>query len=162
MKFGDYVKNSIAFGAIGLGMFSGCDSRVSTKREISDTLYEEAVVSDAIYAPSQHGSSTSIDWLGDGGVRTVSVNVPKKYAVVFECQHGKFIIEGSREKHEALWKKCIRGKKMNVSYKEISDVIYEDRNGDGKKEPVEKRIVDYDFLNAEPLIEDIKLEKSED
>lgn len=161
MSLRDYIKNYAAFGAVSLGMFSGCDTRISTKREISDTLYEEAVVSDAIYAPSQHGSSTNIDWFGDGGVRTVSVDVPKKYAVVFECQHGKFIIEGGQGKHEVLWKKCIRGKKMKVSYKEISDVIYEDRNGDGKKEPVEKKIVDYDFLDAEPLIEDIKLEKNE-
>ncbi len=149
------------YGVIGLVAMSmlGCEQQRITKREISDVFYEEAIVGDAIYAPSQHGSSTSIDWLGDGGVRTVKINIPQKYAVVFECQHGKFVIEGSEKRHEQLWKKCIRGKKMNVSYREISDVVYEDRNGDGEKEAVEKSIVDYDFIDAEPLMRDIKLEK---
>ena len=162
MKFRDYIKNYVALGAIGLGMFSGCDSRVLTKREISDTLYEESTVSETVYATSQHGSSTSVDWLGDGGIRTTRINIPQKYAVVFECQHGKFIIEGTGKKYESLWKKSIRGKKMKVSYKEISDIVYEDKNGDGVKELVEKKIAYYDFLDAEPLLSDLKLEKSED
>jgi len=39
--------------------------------------------------------------------------------------------------------------------------LYEDRNDDGEKEVVEKRIIDYDFIDAEPLMRDIKLRERE-
>jgi hypothetical protein len=140
----------------------GCSSWPYTKRETSQDLHETAIVEDAFFMPSRHGSSSGLgyDLTGEGGlsVHSGSVNLPEKYAVVFKCQHGKFIIEeegkSAQEKNgkeistRELWEKLSKGDTVDVTYREIYDVHYEDTNDDGKCEPVDSSFVDYDFIDA--------------
>lgn len=110
------------------------------KTEKSEILSEPAVVRDVIYAPSQHGSGTGVGMTMKGSlvVTSESISIPAKYAIVFECKHGKFIVEGSKEKHKALWKRLKVGQEVTVTYHEVWR-IYED---DGRRELVKMDFVD--------------------
>ena len=155
MKISSYIKNkaipyTLAL-SIGTGLLTGCKE---TKTELSDILHEDAVVSETVYSPSRHGSdiSPTYDLTGDGGVgfAITSVSIPEKYAVVFKCQHGKFIVEGTDKAHRDLWQRLEEGKKVDVSYKEIYKAVYDDVDGDGEKDLLSRDLVDRDFLDAQP------------
>lgn len=112
------------------------------KTEDGPELTEPAVVEDTIFAPSQHGTGIGHAFTGGksgGGVAVTSVDIAPKWAVVFHCQHGKFVIEGERKKHEQMWKSLIKGQKVLVHYKEIYALRAEGRV-----------LIKYDFLSAEP------------
>lgn len=108
-------------------------------REYSQPMTETAVVDDVIFAPRNHGSGAGFGMSMSGNIvmTTTSVTIPAKWAVVFRCQHGKFIIQGTRREHEALWKKMTRGQQVVVTYREV----YEVSNGT-------RRLIDFDFLDA--------------
>jgi hypothetical protein len=109
------------------------------KTEYSETLTEQAAVLDVIYQPSQHGGGMGVGMSMSGNmvVTSNSVDIPAKYAVVFECQHGKFIIEGTGEKHKALWQRLKAGQRVTVTYREQWRVDDKTRT-----------LVKYDFLDA--------------
>lgn len=66
-----------------------------------------------------------------------STSIPARYAVVFRCEHGKFIIDGSNG--ESLYKRFSAGDHVTVRYREVFEV------------DADKRVlVDLDFLGAEP------------
>ncbi len=90
------------------------------KTEYSETLTEQATVLDVIYQPSQHGDGMGVGMSMSGNmvVTSNSVDIPAKYAIVFECQHGKFIVEGTREKYKALWQRLKAGQHVTVTYRE--------------------------------------------
>ncbi len=155
MRINDYIKNkaipyALAIG-IGASLFTGCKE---TKTELSDILHEDAIVSDVVYSPSRHGSDVSptIDITGDGGIgiAIVDVDIPEKYAIVFKCEHGKFIVEGTDIEHKALWERLEEGQKVDVTYKEIYKSVYDDVDGDGENDLVSKTLIKYDFLDAQP------------
>ncbi len=132
----------------------GCNQQREVE-EKSDLFYEDAVVSETVYSPSKHGSGTGVgptfNMDGDIGISitSVSVDVPEKYAVVFKCKHGKFIIEGKGKKYKELWGRFESGDSVSVSYKEVYKSTYKDTNDDGKEELIKKSLVDYDFLDAQ-------------
>ena len=128
--------------------FCGCQR---TKTEYSETMYESAVVEDVIYTPSQHSTTVSptvrVDMDGDlhTGLAVTSVSVPEKYSVVFHCEHDtKFIIQGTDQRHKALWQKVQRGQTVTVSYREVYKTVY-----DGE-ELISRDLIDYDFLDVKP------------
>lgn len=142
-------------------ILTACGPRKKTEVEFSPVLEEDAVVVDLVYTPSQHGSGVgvgpSIDMTGEGGlgiaIVPVSVDIPEKYAIVFKCQHGKFIIECNTPERKALWQKLDEGQKVRVQYKEVYKVtylIYKDENKRKVKELVAKNLKKYDFLTAIP------------
>lgn len=139
--------------ALGLSLFSGCRE---TKIEYSPVLYEDATVVDVVYVPSRHGSGAgptfAMDFDGNPsmGIAVTSVEIDENYAVVFKCQHGKFISEGSDERHKDLWKRMAEEMEVDVTYKEIYRVVYDDIDKDGKKEVIEKVLTGRDFLDAQP------------
>lgn len=152
-------------GLLVLALFiftnSACGPYKKTEIARSDILEEDAMVVDLVYTPSQHGSGVgagpSIDMTGEGGlgiaIVSVSVDIPEKYAIVFKCQHGKFIIECNTPGRKELWQKLDEGQKVKVKYKEVYELvylIYKDENKKKVKELVEKRLKKYDFLTAEP------------
>ncbi len=133
-----------------LAIFSlGCKE---VKQEASDILHEDAVVVETVYTPSRHGSGSSfgpsMNMDGDIGFsfHSVSINVPELYAVVFKCQHGKFVIEGDDQRHKNLWERFSENDEVDVSYREIYRNIY--KKVDGRKELIESVLIDYDFLDA--------------
>lgn len=87
-------------------------------------LTEPAEVYDACYVPAGHGSGTAIGYnFGEKGGVTftpIDVHIPARYAVVFKCQHGKFIIVGKRG--EALYKKFSKGDEVIIHYCEVFEV----------------------------------------
>lgn len=112
--------------------------------ETSAVMTEPAVVDDVVFAPSRHGSDVSptINMNGKIGFAITSVNVPEKYAVVFRCQHGKFIVEGTDAQHKRLWEKMVEGQSVTVSYREKYRVTYED------DKEIERVLTGYNFLDA--------------
>ncbi|MAF13341.1 MAG: hypothetical protein CMI53_00405 [Parcubacteria group bacterium] len=87
--------------------------------------------------------SPTIDLDGNIGLAITSSSVSESWAVVFECEHGKFVIQGAKEKHEALWNKLSEGQEVTVQYREEYRVVYEG------EEVMSRELVDYDFLDAE-------------
>jgi len=121
---------------------AGCQKIVTEK---SDILTEPATVADLVYMPSRHGSASgpTIGMTGGElsvGVAVTSVSIPEQYAVVFQCQHGKFVIQSKKAKD--LWNRLTVGQKVTVSYREIYKAVYED------KKLISRSLEKYDFLDA--------------
>ena len=119
----------------------GCDM---PKTEYSPTLTEEGEIYDTAYIPAGHGSDTAVGFnTGKGGgvtITPVSIDIPERYAVVFKCQHGKFVIAG--EKAKGLYQRFERGDKCTIEYREVIRVEMKD----GKE--VSRSVYDLDFLDA--------------
>ena len=68
--------------------------------------------------PKGHGSDVAVGFStsGKGGmtVTPIDVDIPERYAVVFKCRHGKFVIDG--ERGEACYKKLEKGDQVIVTY----------------------------------------------
>ncbi len=160
----DNIKNKILEYnlaiALSFNLFTGCNFR-EERTELSSILHEPATISETVYSPSIHGSGVgpTIDFNGNVGIAITSVNIPEKYAVVFKCQHGKFIIEGSNKKYKDLWERLNEGDSVRVNYREMYRSAYQDTNNDGKKDLLSKKLIDYDFLEALVINKKIKLEK---
>lgn len=91
---------------------AGCPKDV-----LGPTQSEPAEVYDTCFVPSGHGQTSGAWGYGhDGGVYTPpqDITIPATYAVVFKCQHGKFVIDGPRG--EVLYKKLEKGDSVIVTY----------------------------------------------
>ena len=81
-------------------------------------LTEPGEVYDTCYVPSGHGSSVAAGLhTGKGGGMTITpvhVTIPERFAIVFRCQHGKFVIDGPRGK--ALYQKLSKGDLVTIRY----------------------------------------------
>ncbi|MBI2451807.1 hypothetical protein HYV50_01875 [Candidatus Pacearchaeota archaeon] len=140
--------------AIGFGILGGCNAPV-TKVESSEILHEDAAVVDIVYTPSRHGSGSgfgpTIDSGGNIGISfsDVSVDIPEKYAVVFKCQHGKFVVQGTNQYYRDLWERFTEGQEVDVTYREVFRNTYQDIDKDGKKDLIKRELIDYDFIDAQ-------------
>ena len=150
------IKNGLTALLLATGLtFTGCEKRgIYYENESSPVLHEQARVAQTVYVPASdgHGSTTGYNFGKGGGltVSSVNIHIPAKYAVVFECQHGKFIIEGGEDKYKTLWEKLKDNQTVDVEYKEIYEVKYS-YEGNDNKTALEKNIIKYDFLNANPI-----------
>lgn len=122
----------------------------SDKQEYGSTLTEHGEIYDTAFVPSGHGSDISLGTStnGDLTITPVSIDIPERYAIVFKCQHGKFIINGDKAKN--LYHRFSRGDKCTISYREVIRVHMKD----GKE--VSRSVYDLDFLDAtirEPILE---------
>ena len=79
--------------------------------------YEDATVLDLVYSPSSTGTASGFTSNGDFHVSTVQTNA--RYAVIFKCPHGKFVIEGDDDKHKQLWQQFSKGDNVRVEYAEL-------------------------------------------
>lgn len=79
-----------------------------------------------------------------GGVRLTTTEVPEKFAVVFKCQHGKFIIT-KKAVYDKL--KSSEGQKVEVSYREVYRATYKTENNE--RQLVSRVMTEYDFLGVE-------------
>ena len=82
-----------------------------------------------------------------GTKTTNTVKVEDQFAIVFECQHGKFLIEdlGRDSRAGKLWKKLKQGDKVKIRYKEVFYVV----PADGTKKSLER----FEFVDADPVKE---------
>jgi hypothetical protein len=111
------------------------------QRSQSDTLHEPATVTETCYSPGFHhiDIDTSVDGDGNITITPVSCSVPEQYAVVFRCQHGKFVI---REKR--IWEKCARDDEVDITYQELYNDTYDRQT----KKMVKREVYDYHFIDA--------------
>lgn len=146
----------------------------NTKTEYSPVLHEKCVIISLIYSPSEHHTQltntmmddfnsplTGVDINGNKGVKIGKMNgrsvqitsttIPERYGVVFQCQHGTFIVEGEKEKHKILYQKLYNNvhDTVDVLYKEVYTVTYDDKNKDGVDEVVSRVLTDFDFIDAQ-------------
>jgi hypothetical protein len=101
------------------------------KTEYGPQLTEPATVVDLPFVPSGHGTGVGLSTKGSMVVS--SVDIPERYAIVFQCQHGRFVIED----HPDIWKRLRVGQAVTVHYREVIEV----ENG-------KRAIVDLDFIDA--------------
>lgn len=119
------------------------------EKEYSAEMTEPAMVTEVIYSPPRHGSdiAPTFGMTGGGnmtvGFTSVDVKIPEVYAIVFKCQHGKFIIQTPHKKAKDLWGHLKRDQEVTVRYREVYRVLY------GKdKKPIKKELLEYDFIDA--------------
>ncbi|HCC13839.1 MAG TPA: hypothetical protein DEP63_03780 [Candidatus Magasanikbacteria bacterium] len=74
-----------------------------------------------------------------GGLQISIVKVPDKYATIFSCEHGEFVI--SRKEIYDRFKEHT-GARVDVTYQNIYRTRFEN------EEVKERALVDYDFLDA--------------
>ena len=121
---------------------AACDG---ARTETSEELTEEAEVVQVIYNPGQTSTSsgTSMDLDLKVKFHNHRITSPDKFAVVFKCQHGKFVIEdeGKGSRAERLWKKLSQGDKVVLRYKEVNTAW-----PDGRRE-----LQKYEFIEADKV-----------
>lgn len=134
-------------------MMAGCSNK-KVVFEYSAIIEEPVKVRNLVYVPAVHGSAVGptvgMDFDGNlnMGVAITSVGTEEEFAIVFECQHGGFII-----KRENLWKRLHEDSLYTCQYVEVWQVTYEDSVA------LEKKFIDYDFLGLKEfpdLIEPIE------
>lgn len=139
------MKNTMGLLVLGVLLAVGCDD-VRQERSVEKT--ESANVVDLCYMPANHGEGLGVGtgFTSNGemavSVTPVSVDIPAKYAVVFECQHGKFVIENDQAKAREMWGRLKRDQKVTVRYKEVWDVKYEENK------EVSRAFKKFDFIDA--------------
>lgn len=113
--------------------------------KVEEEPFEEcATVLQTVYAPSQHGTSTGVDTNGD--VSFSNVDIPSVWGVVFECDHGKFVVQGSSSHYEKLWHDMKEGARVRL-YSNSQFRVRDDR----------RTFVGFDFKRA-VLEPDCKIE----
>lgn len=156
---------NLAIGLLLATTATGCNC-ADTRSEMSDIIHEDARVANRVFTPSRHDTelefsafntgSFGVSYSGNPGLhignnlQVSSVEVPEKYAVVFECQHGGFISQGSDLRHQSLYEKLKGVGVVDVTYRELFKATYQDLDKDGKKELTSRVLVGYDFLDAVP------------
>jgi len=105
---------------------TGCIGRYENGPELT----ERVVVTEVVYTPATHGSGVGMS-TGGNAVFT-SVSTEPVYAVVFQCDHGKFIV-----KRRDVWEQCVVGDTLVCHYREQFWVT-----------ETERKLVDYDFLHV--------------
>ena len=99
----------------------------------SETMTEDAKVTDMPFVPEGHGSGEG--WSTDGHMVFTENKIPARYAVVFECQHGRFVVQGDDARHRALWQRLRVGMPVTITYRKV--IIHGQATG-------------LDFLDAKP------------
>jgi hypothetical protein len=140
----------LLLGTIGLGVL-GC---TKIKREYSEVMHEDGVVTDMNYTPGyiNEWESNQTIQVGDipvvVGTETHRVWVPAKYRVKIEAENKKFRLGGSRA--EKVYNKLEENQKVDVSYQEVYRAFYKDIHNNNEKELVKRKLISYKFLDANP------------
>jgi|GEM_PF-2567255 len=116
---------------------------------ISPTLDSNLNVGIGFTAIGGSGLSPAIDSSSNVGVGSSSEN-GAVYGVTFESPKGRFVSQGTDQRHQDLWKRMKKDVPVEVTYQEVYSVTYQDTDGDRKKEQVgPRRFVRFDFLDAQ-------------
>jgi len=123
----------IAFIVVFCLLLGGCGPTV----QFSEELTEPGEVYDTAFIPKGHGSDTAVGFStnGDLTVTPIDIDIPERFAMIFKCQHGKFVVDS--EKARDLYQRLERGDKVIIHYRTVFHVINNKRQA-----------VDLDFLDA--------------
>ena len=148
------MKGSFAVSAIlavlCVLILDGCEI---VKTEHSDILQEEAVVVSTIHTPSKHNMAvglSAVDFSGNPGIslgnglQVSQTTVPEKFAVLFRCPHGEFVIE-KKPIYDRFQNQA--GQKVYVWYREIYRTIYREEEH-GETVLVNRALTKYEFVDA--------------
>lgn len=118
----------------------GCETH---ETEYSDVKTEQGKVVDLVFMPANHGSSIDPGMSMSGNITLTftSVTLPEKHAVVFQCQHGRFVVES--EKAKELYQRLSRDQAVTISYREVFNLTR-----DGTNIIAPKSFVKFDFIDA--------------
>lgn len=137
---------------------ASCGDFPVTRLEYSDIKKERGVVVDTYHTDAHSHSeitmSPSFDMDGNASLSLGSstTSLPETWGVYFRCEHNtKFPIDGSEQRHKELWEKLDPGMDVTITYREQYKNTYEDRDHNGERELVNRELVDFDFLDANPL-----------
>jgi hypothetical protein len=86
------------------------------RAEYGPSKSESATVVDLPYVPDGHGSGFGVTSSGKSVL--TSEDIPARYAVVFQCAHGRFAVAGADDRHRLLWSKLKVGDRVHVVYRE--------------------------------------------
>ena len=109
-----------------------------------------AMVVTAAFTPFSHGVELMPIYdlvSGELSLDLVESSIPKRFSVVFQCQHGQFVIDGEPVYRAML---PLVGKEVSIAYREEYRVVYKE-NDNGERVAVERTLIDYDFLYAKPM-----------
>lgn len=112
------------------------------KTEYSPTMTEKGKVLDLFFTPKEvtHTNVVHTDSDGFTHFNTYTNEVPAKYSVIYQCEHGtRFVITGSDVLHQELYKRMVKDSNVTIFYREVYSV--------DKKKSI-KKLRDYDFLDA--------------
>ena len=126
----------VIVGIVGFVMFAKVVDRGPTVDE--RLLTEKAKVLQTCYTPGSHASGIGLTTGGD--VAFVSTSVEPTWAIVFECRHGRFIVEdqGKGSRAHKLWDRLKEGQEVTIEYHEK---YTEDSTG-------QRTVVGYKFVDA--------------
>lgn len=132
----------LLYGLIAvLSLLAGCQHM---DIRYSKVIKERVIVKDLLFTPSMHGSAVGptyhMNMSGElkMGVAITRVNVPEQRNIIFECQHGSFIIS-----RPDLWQKLHQDSIYTCLYREVY-LVY--ASGNVTDSTV---FQDYDFLGLE-------------
>lgn len=135
---------------------TGCEeSRIvfkrEFKRELSDIIYEQAVVTSKKHSPEEDYTylgiavGNSINDLPTGLGLAAAMHQDEKNYITFTGQKVTFDIN-----NKEIFNRFELNDPAEISYKEIYSATYEDLDNDGEKDLVEKTLEGYKFLDAKP------------
>lgn len=114
--------------------FVGCKKYVST-----GTFTECGKVVQTHYEPEHSHTSSSTNSEGETEVHTETIDA--KWTVVFSCEHGQFVSEGTDLRHKRLWQRMKPGLQVEITSSSIHEQL--DDGGVGK-------FHDFNFIDAKP------------
>lgn len=132
------IKLSVALALIAL---AGCHDY---QKFHGPELKEQGEVYETCFVPKGHGSDVAVGFSTSGNTTwtPIDIKIPARYAIVFKCQHGKFIIDGDRA--EQLYKKLSKGDTVTIRYSEVFEVL------DGVTNAVDLHFIDADVIKKTP------------
>ncbi len=142
------MRQTLTAMLFGLSLM-GFDPR-EYRTETSALLHEDALVTKRVYTSASHDVTfmPTLDFEGNVGLDVNFDELPETYAVIFKCQHNvEFIIQGSENRYKTLYERLHEGDEVDVMYREVYKVVYD--RSKAEKEFIEKRLVKYDFIDAE-------------
>lgn len=134
-------KKLLALGLVALSL-TGCNC---IRTEYSHTMYERGIVKEMCYVPAGHGSGsgTGISMNGDLSITYTTVYIPARYAVVFGCEHGSFVVTNNDAIR--LYQTLSEGDSVDIAYRILYNNTYNKH-----KELISSQQVDLDFIDASP------------
>lgn len=129
--------------AASLALSLSCNK---SERELSQILHTDAIVENREYtAPVMHEIHLAKYEFGEHTYQKQTVKVREKNIIEFKSDRLKFWVD-----NKEIYNRFKIGDKADVTYKENYKLIYEDLDDDGIKESIDKYILNYEFIDAQP------------
>lgn len=149
MQIGKNLRIGIS-GLVLTVLSLGCNLPI-IKYEYSEPIVKEGVVSESEYKKAYTTIGPKFDF--DEGVKIGLIKVPEEYKVTLDVGEVSFLFSGRSDEVKGLYNNFTQDEHIQVSYREIFKLTYEDLDGDGKRELKSKELTEYDFIRALPLAE---------